>query len=105
MFYVIYKFEVNPGLEMDFEQDWAALTHAFITHSNGMGSRLHKTPDGTYIAYAEWPNKETWETAGDHLPANAKKLSERMRSTLTGFEILHTLDAVKDLLKPGTNNL
>ena len=99
MFIVIYKFEVKKGLEKDFEEEWAALTHAFMDYANGLGSRLHKDDQENYIAYAQWPDQETWKEARAKLPAKAQKLSTKMRARCASFEILHTLNEVKDLLK------
>jgi quinol monooxygenase YgiN len=99
MFIVIYKFEVEKGLEKDFEEEWAELTHAFINYANGLGSRLHKDEQGNYVAYAQWPDQETWKEARIKLPEKAKKISKQMRARCSNVEILHTLNEVKDLLK------
>jgi hypothetical protein len=30
----------------------------------GVGSRLHRGSDGTWVAYARWPSRAMWEAAG-----------------------------------------
>lgn len=99
MFIVIYKFEVIPGLEMVFEKEWEELTRAFIDHANGLGSRLHNNDKGTYIAYAQWPDETSWSKAGTALPEMTQKLSNQMRSRCSKFEVLYTLDEIKNLLQ------
>lgn len=99
MYIIIYKFHVGVGFEYDFEIAWANLTEAFMAYSGGLGSRLHKDKEGTYIAYAQWPNRETWETARRKFPKNAERLFNAMDQSCTGTEILYQLDVVSDMLK------
>lgn len=61
MFAVIYKFEIKEGLEEEFHKHWKIMTFEFRDHHGGLGSCLHKTDDGIYIAYAKWPTRELWE--------------------------------------------
>lgn len=99
MFIIIYRFEVVQELAKEFEQEWEELTLAFLNYADGLGSRLHKDAHGNYIAYAQWPDEKSWKEAGAKLPESAQKLITQMRSRCSKFEILHTLYAVKDLLK------
>lgn len=62
MFSVIYEFNVIPGKENDFKRLWHDITLEVKEHDNGLGSRLHKMigKENLWIAYAQWPSRETW---------------------------------------------
>lgn len=62
-FCVIYKFKVRPGMEESFIKGWSHLTEAIRETRGGMGSRLHKSDNGWWVAYAQWPDRQTWESA------------------------------------------
>jgi len=62
-FCVIYQFKVRPGMEREFKEGWRKATEAIRDKRGGLGSRLHLTPDGIWLAYAQWPDRETWEIA------------------------------------------
>lgn len=101
MFVVLYKFQVIEGLEKDFENEWKKLTYAFMEHAGGLGSRLHKNTGDIYIAYAQWPDQDSWKTARTKLPEHALGLLKYMRAKCENIEVLYTLDEVNDLLKTG----
>lgn len=62
-FYVIYTFKVRPGMEDSFKEGWSRLTEAIRESRGGMGSRLHKSDNGWWVAYAQWPDRQTWESS------------------------------------------
>jgi hypothetical protein len=39
------------------------MTEAIRDHRGGLGSRLHTDDDGWWIAYAQWPDRESWDFA------------------------------------------
>jgi heme-degrading monooxygenase HmoA len=57
MYAVIYRWRVAPQHEAEFQRRWHEGTKDIATHYGGGGSRLHKTNNGEWIAYARWPNK------------------------------------------------
>jgi quinol monooxygenase YgiN len=63
-FCVIYRFRLKEGMEDQFRSAWRRVTEVIRDNSGGLGSRLHATPDGIWLAYAQWPDKATWEQAG-----------------------------------------
>ena len=71
-FIVIYRFRVRPGREGSFRTGWSRLTEAIRRHRGGLGSRLHRSDDGLWVAYAQWPDRKTWERAQGMEPANAE---------------------------------
>ena len=60
-FCVVYRFKVRSGREVDFQTAWCRLTEAYKRDRGGLGSRLHQAEDGLWLAYAQWPDKKTWE--------------------------------------------
>jgi len=63
-FAVIYRWRVDPSKEDQFRKAWEEITRAIRDFDGGLGSRLHKASDGTWLAYAQWPDRERWEQAG-----------------------------------------
>ena len=60
-FTIIYRWRLHPDKEQQFQEVWSRNTPLIIEKCGGLGSRLHKAEDGTWLAYAQWPDKETWE--------------------------------------------
>ena len=98
MYAVIYQFNVIPGLEKDFEKTWQLATESFIAHAGGLGSRLHKNEAGSYIAYAQWPDKISWESARKKLPKTALENLQRMNAYCEGITVLFNMGVKNDLL-------
>lgn len=98
MYAVIYQFDVVEGQENDFETLWQIVTKAFIQYAGGLGSRLHKNETGSYIAYAQWPDKKAWETARQKLPKTALKNLQRMNEYCREIKVLYNMEVKNDLL-------
>lgn len=62
-FAVIYRWRLKPGSEEGFVHDWRTITLEFLHSQGSLGSRLHHCEDGTWVAYAQWPNRKAWEDA------------------------------------------
>lgn len=60
-FVVIYRWRVHADKEKQFQEIWSRNTPKIVERCGGMGSRLHKAEDGTWLAYAQWPDRATWE--------------------------------------------
>ena len=102
MFAVIYRFTVHTGQDESFQEAWGELTNLIHRHEGSLGSRLHRESEGNYIAYAQWPDRQTWEGSGDKLPAEADGWRQQMRASCEKIETLHTLDMTDDLLQERT---
>jgi len=98
MFSVIYTFDVKPGAENDFVEAWSALTELFKEHAGSGGSRLHKAAAGNYVAYAQWPDRQTWEQAAEKLPVEAGPIREKMRESCQSIGTQFELDTIVDLI-------
>src|SRR5690606_27948649 len=48
-------------MEHQFHETWERLTRVLQEQRGARGSRLHRTDNGTLVAYAQWPDRETWE--------------------------------------------
>ncbi|MCK2183798.1 antibiotic biosynthesis monooxygenase family protein [Halomonas getboli] len=62
-FYVLYRFKVVPGKEEAFKDGWCRMTEAIREQRGGLGSRLHYSEDGWWVAYAKWPSRQAWEAS------------------------------------------
>lgn len=56
---VIYRWRAHPGRESQLVEGWTGVTRAMHDSCGSYGSRLHRAADGTYLAYARWPDAET----------------------------------------------
>ena len=99
MFTVIYSFKVKPNLEEKFILSWEGLTKLIYEFEGSLGSRLHKVGELDYIAYAQWPSKETWKNAGSNLPESAGFFRSEMKNSCEKIETSHEMEVVSDLLK------
>lgn len=97
-FCVLYRFRVREGAEDDFIQAWAQLTRGIREQRGGLGSRLHRDEDGTFVAYAQWPDRATWQHA-QGLPSVDAEASERMGRTMTESFAPILLTPGEDLLE------
>jgi quinol monooxygenase YgiN len=86
-FAVIYQWLIKPGKEVQFRKAWEALTQLQLKNRGLRGSRLHKSEQGTWIAFAQWPDKKSWEASCEQKP------EDEMWSQLM-------LDAVEDTWPP-----
>lgn len=96
MFNVIYRWRIHGDKENQFEVAWAEVTHLFRTHRGALGSRLHRCSDGTYLAYAQWPDQRAWVQAFDRpLPENSAL--SRMQEMIASSEEPIQMQLLKDL--------
>lgn len=99
MFAVIYTFIVKKGRDTDFIYSWEGLTRLIYQYENSFGSKLHRASDGKYIAYALWPDKETWENAGQNLPDEASEFRVLMKESCSEITTDHEMDTISDLTR------
>lgn len=91
MFAVIYRGYIKPGRESEYREAWNVLARYFIEKRGAIGSCLHRTSDGMWLAYSRWPDKKTRDASwpGDHAP-----------SMELPPEICMTILIIKDCLDP-----
>jgi hypothetical protein len=101
MFAVIYRWRLIPGREAQFEEGWRAGTMAIAKVFGGWGSRLHRG-DGAVFAYAQWPDRATWERA---MATRMHHSDEAARAKYLGafepgsFETIFAGEVIADLLE------
>lgn len=65
MFAVIYRWRVHHGKEEQFTSGWHRVTAGIHKGCGSYGSRLHQADDGTWVAYARWPDATAREQCQD----------------------------------------
>jgi quinol monooxygenase YgiN len=96
-FAVIYRWRLRPGTEAAFRDAWAEVTAAIRRDRGGLGSRLHRADDGSWLAYAQWPDRASWETAQSLPSADAIASSAMTRCIMERLPPI-LLETVADLL-------
>ena len=96
-FAVIYRWRLHAGMEEQFRQAWEAVTVGFKAERGALGSRLHLGDDGTWIAYAQWPDRGFWERSRDLGPWDSA-LSKEMKAAIAESFPPILLDPVCDHL-------
>jgi len=94
-FAALYRFVVHPGRGEEFVLAWSAMTEHIALNRGSFGSRLHRSGEDAFIAYAQWPSREAWSAPGG--PA-APELGARMKACCASIEVLAELDVAADLL-------
>lgn len=103
MYAISYRFQLtqsSPKVEAQFVSVWSGITEFFKDTAGALGSRLHKGDDGAFYAYAQWPDKETFEAAGGILPTeDFVKLRMQWAQLCEPSEILFKGTVEADLLE------
>jgi len=99
MFSVIYSFDVKPECTEAFIIAWKKMTVLLYTREGSLGSRLHKVNETKYIAYAQWPDRETWAKEKLNLPKSANEYHKTMSESCTSIKTEHAMEMVEDLLQ------
>lgn len=84
MFAVIYQGYVLKDREADYQKAWNAVAQYFIEHRGALGSCLHRTSEGLWVAYSRWPDKKTRDASwpGDNLPPEIRKAVATLKDCL-----------------------
>jgi hypothetical protein len=99
-FAVLYRWKIRPEAAGAFVDAWVTATAAYKT-IGALGSRLHRSAEGDFYAYAEWPSREAWEHAGTQSPVDAATAAVMREATLE-FEA-RPLSIEADLLTRSTS--
>lgn len=102
-FCVIYRWKVRPGMEDQFQSAWHELTHEFKDQHGGLGSRLHKSSDGTWLAYAQWPSREAWSEAEIASAQGLLAMRQMQDAVAERLEPI-LLEPIADLLEASSND-
>jgi hypothetical protein len=94
---VAYRFTLLPSAvafgaraaQADFIDIWSDFTEYFKTQCGALGSRLHIGDDGAFYAYAQWPDKTTFDAASDVPPTEEfTKLRVKWAELVAPSEVL-----------------
>ena len=100
MFVVIYEFTVKQEMKDQFRENWLKYTEGIYRYSGSLGSRLHKPKNNIFVAYAQWPDRETWKDAGEvKFPDEYETAGGKMREALSDFKVLYELEVDRDYLQ------
>lgn len=59
MIVYLYRWKIKTGRELQFEENWSIVTKAILDQCGSYGSRLHRSAQGEYLGYAQWPDQLT----------------------------------------------
>lgn len=90
VFAVIYRAHILPEKEAEYVRHWKLIASYFVAQRGALGSTLHKTDEGMWVAYSKWPDKATrdasWpkeqEKASSALPTPIRDAIEGLRRCL-----------------------
>lgn len=90
MFAIIYQAYVDENLEPKFQQLWHQIATYFTQYRGALGSCLHKTENGTWLAYSRWPDKETRDASWPSENDPASDLPEAIKTAI--IELKNCID-------------
>lgn len=62
MYVTLYQWRIKTGKEKQFSEAWTKLTQQLQATVPGLSGRLHKTPQGSFLATIDWPSLQAWES-------------------------------------------
>ncbi len=99
-FSIIYSFKIHENKQDEFIHCWTELTSLIYRFEGSYGSRLHQVNENLFIAYAQWPDKKTFDQSGNKLPESANELRKKMRECCSEIKKEYELKTiVADLIK------
>jgi heme-degrading monooxygenase HmoA len=98
MFTAIYRWRVKEGCEESFREGWRRATEAIYQTHHSLGSRLHQCEDGTWLGYAQWPDREQWEAMRNNSAADEEAFA-MMSDSLEGSTEVICMTVIEDLFK------
>ncbi len=96
-FAVIYRWRLLAGKEEGFREAWEVMTRLLRESYGALGSRLHSAEDGTWVAYAQWPDRDTWERSEVTEPEGLAAMTRMKEGVEVRFPPV-LLDPIADFL-------
>ena len=100
MYAVLYRWRVAPGTEQVFREAWREVMEDIRTNYGGGGSRLHRMEDGTFVAYARWPDRAARDKAFKAREGSPSSAALKMWESITETVDETWLEITDDLLLP-----
>ncbi len=82
MFAVIYRGYVKPNKEKEYRQLRHQIATYFVEKRGALGSCLHKTKEGLWLAYSRWPDKKTRDASWPGEDAPCETLPNNIRQAI-----------------------
>jgi heme-degrading monooxygenase HmoA len=98
MFIALYHWKVKEGHEKNFLEGWHRRTEEIYQHCGSLGSRLHQAEDGTWVAYAQWPDRRTYDAA-QSIPVTDAEARMMFRESIEESYPDIYMNVIDDLLK------
>ena len=87
MFAVIYRAWVFKNKEVIYQKLWSVIANYFVEHRGAIGSCLHKTEDGYWLAYSRWPDKATRDASWPGEDAPSTELPHEIRQAIKDIKL------------------
>ena len=101
MFAAIYRFRLKSHQEASYIEYWNTIVDYFAEKRGAIGSCLHKSEDGLWVAYSRWPDKATrdasWpgdDAPNEELPVHIRNAISRMQEIKAENEDLEQYDEI-----------
>lgn len=98
MFIALYRWKVKEGHEKNFLEGWHRRTEEIYRHCGSLGSRLHQAEDGIWVAYAQWPDRRTYDAARS-IPATDAEAPMMFRESIEESYPDIYMNVIDDLLQ------
>ncbi len=85
-FAVIYRGYLKQGMEEEYKNYWNKIASFFIKFRGAIGSCLHKTEEGMWLAYSKWPSKEMRDNAWPEDESVNKSFPKEIKSAIIGLK-------------------
>jgi hypothetical protein len=82
MFAAIYQSYIKPGREYEYQGAWNVVVRYFVEYRGAIGSCLHRTTDGLWVAYSRWPDKKTRDYSWPGEDAPSTELPNEVRTAI-----------------------
>jgi hypothetical protein len=82
MFAVIYQAYIKLGRESEYKNAWNTIATYFIEKRGALGSCLHKTDSGLWVAYSRWPDQTARDASWPKEDAISTELPQAIRESI-----------------------
>jgi heme-degrading monooxygenase HmoA len=98
MFVAVYRWKLKEGQEQKFREGWRRRTVELYRKCGSLGSRLHRAEDGTWVGYAQWPDRRRWEAARQ-VAVTDTEASDMMKESVEASYPEMLLEVTDDLIE------
>ncbi len=88
-FAVIYRAYLKPGRESDYQKAWQIVARYFVKCRGAIGSCLHRTTDGMWVAYSRWPDQKTRDVSWPGESAPSTELPQEIQEAVLVIQDCH----------------